>query len=151
MQHAKSTEATSEDLAGTYRTTVSTPWPVLALTAVTVANYVWQVPYYQHFYGQRGHAPGGLWIPLVLTFFWFLVGTWLLVTRRRGGAPVLASFLIVEAAFYVVHNLSGAFGRDLPAEDPVLLIASALGYVNLIAAVVFLIWLRRQRRIPERR
>jgi hypothetical protein len=54
--------------------------------------------------------------------------------------------LVVEAVFYLVHNLSGAAGRDLPADDPVLLGASILGYVNALAAVVFLIWLRRQRR-----
>jgi hypothetical protein len=119
------------------------PWPVLALTAATVANYVWQVPYYQHFYGRQGVAPGGLWIPLVLTFLWFLTGTWLLVARRRGGAPVLAAFLVVEAAFYVAHNLSGAAGRDLPTGDPVLFVASTLGYVNLVGAVLFLIWLGR--------
>jgi hypothetical protein len=34
------------------------------------------------------------------------------------------------------------------ADDPVLLGASILGYVNAVAAVVFLIWLRRQRRNP---
>jgi hypothetical protein len=54
--------------------------------------------------------------------------------------------LVVEAVFYLVHNLSGAAGRDLPADDPVLLGASILGYVNAAAAVVFLIWLRRPRR-----
>jgi hypothetical protein len=143
---AISTELTSDDAAGTHKNIWWTPWPVLALIGVTVANYVWQVPYYQHFYGQHGHAPGGLSIPLVLTFLWFVAGTWLLVTRRRGGVPVLASFLVVEAVFYLVHNLSGAAGRDLPADDPVLLGASILGYVNALAAVVFLIWLRRQRR-----
>ena len=141
--HAISTGVTSDNAAGTCSNTWWAPWPVLALTGVTIANYVWQVPYYQHFYGRHGHAPSGLSIPLVLTLLWFLVGTWLLITRRRGGMPLLASFLVVEAAFYLVHNLSGAAGRDLPADDAVLLGASILGYVNALAAVVFLIWLRR--------
>jgi len=113
---------------------------------VTVANYVWQVPYYLHFYGRFGKSPGGLTVPLLLTFVWFLVGTALLVTRRRGGVPVMASFLVVEALFYLVHNLSGAAGRDLPADDVVLLVASLLGYLNALGAVLFLVWLFRTRR-----
>ena len=122
------------------------PWPVVALVVVTVANYVWQVPYYLHFYGRFGKSPGGLTVPLLLTFVWFLVGTALLVTRRRGGVPVMASFLVVEALFYLVHNLSGAAGRDLPADDVVLLVASLLGYLNALGAVLFLVWLFRTRR-----
>ncbi|GGH98373.1 hypothetical protein GCM10007170_30760 [Arthrobacter liuii] len=130
------------------------PWPVVALVVVTVANYVWQVPYYLHFYGRFGTSPGGLTVPLLLTFLWFLLATVLLVTRRRGGVPVMASFLVVEALFYLVHNLSGAAGRDLPAGDVVLLVASLLGYVNTVAAVFFLGWLfvtRRQSRSGDRR
>lgn len=122
------------------------PWPVQVLAVVTVANYVWQLPYYQHFYGRFGRAPAGLTVPLVLTFVWFVVGTALLVTRRRGGVPVLSSFLVTEALFYLVHNLSGAAGRDLPAHDAVLLVASVLGYINALGAIAFLIWLRRERR-----
>ncbi len=117
------------------------PWQVVALVVLTVANYVWQVPYYLHFYGRFGKPPGGLTVPLLLTFVWFLVGTVLLVTRRRGGVPVMAAFLVVEALFYLVHNLTGAAGRDLPSNDPVLLIASLLGYLNALAAIMFLGWL----------
>lgn len=129
------------------------PWPVIALIVVTVTNYLWQVPYYLHFYGQFGTSPGGLTIPLVLTFLWFLVATVLLVTRRRGGVPVVASFLVVETLFYLVHNVSGAVGRDLLTGDVVLLIASLLGYLNAAAAVLFLGWLfltRRRARDSDR-
>lgn len=135
------------DAADSRRSTWWAPWPLLVLVVVTVANYVWQVPYYWHFYGQYGHAPGGLTVPLVLTFVWFLVGTALLVTRRRGGVPVLVSFLVVETLFYVVHNLSGAAGRDLNPHDAVLLVASVLGYLNTLVAVVVLVWLVRVRRV----
>jgi hypothetical protein len=121
------------------------PWPLKALVAVTVANYVWQVPYYIHFYGRFGKSPGGLTVPLLLTFVWFGVGTALLVTRRPGGVPVMASFLVVEALFYLVHNLTGAAGRDLPTSDVVLLVASLLGYLNALAAILFLGWLVRAR------
>jgi hypothetical protein len=34
-----------------------------------------------------------------------------------------------------VHNLTGAFGRDLPVTNPIVLIANALGYLNLAVAV----------------
>lgn len=122
------------------------PWPVGALVAVTVANYVWQVPYYLHFYRRLGTGPGGLTVPLLLTFLWFLIATVLLVTRRRGGVPAMASFLVVEALFYLVHNISGAAGHDLPSGDVVLLIASLLGYLNALAAVLFLGWLFATRR-----
>lgn len=117
------------------------PWPVVVLLVVTTANYVWQVPYYLHFYGRLGIGPGGLTVPLLLTFLWFLVAFVLLVTRRRGGVPAIASFLVVEALFYLVHNISGAAGHDLPAGDVVLLIASLLGYLNALASVLFLGWL----------
>lgn len=121
------------------------PWQLKALVVVTVSNYVWQVPYYLHFYGRFGEAPGGLTGPLLFTFAWFAVGTALLVARRRGGVPVMASFLVVEALFYLVHNLTGAAGRDLPTSDVVLLTASLLGYLNALAAILFLAWLVRAR------
>jgi hypothetical protein len=116
------------------------------LVVVTVANYVWQVPYYLHFYGRFGTSPGGLTVPLLLTFAWFLVAMVLLVTRRRSGVPVMASFLVVEALFYLVHNVSGTAGRDIPAGDIVLLVASLLGYLNALAAILFLGWLFVTRR-----
>lgn len=119
------------------------PWPVLGLVVVTVANYVWQVPYYEHFHGRFGRAPGGLTVPLVLTFGWFVAGAALLITRRRGGVAVLSSFLVVEALFYLVHNLTGAAGRDLSTQDGVLFVASVLGYLNALTAIVFLGWLAR--------
>jgi hypothetical protein len=103
------------------------PWQLVALVLVTTVNYVWQVPYFLHFYGQFGKTPGGLAVPLLLTFVWFVVGTVMMMTKRRGGVTVMASFLTVEALFYLVHYVSGAGGRDLFTSDAVLFIASALG------------------------
>jgi hypothetical protein len=122
------------------------PWQLVVLFVVTVANYVGQVPYYLHFYGQFGKAPAGLTVPLLLTLVWFLLGTALLATRRRGGVSVMASFLVVEALFYLVHNLTGAAGRDLATSDSVLLVASLLGYASTIASILFLGWLVRIHR-----
>ncbi len=132
------------------RSSLWLPWHLVALFVVTVANYVWQVPYYLHFYGQFGKAPAGLTVPLLLTFVWFLLGTALVSTRRRGGVPVLASFLVVEVLFYLVHNLTGAAVRDLQTSDAVLLVASLLGYASTIASILFLGWLIKTHRRPSR-
>ena len=39
----------------------------------------------------------------------------------------MSVYLVTEAGFYLLDNLSGALDRDLPATDPILLIASVLG------------------------
>jgi hypothetical protein len=62
---------------------------------------------------------------------------------------LLASFLSAEALFYLLHNVSGAFGRDLPSANPVVLVASVLGYLNTAAAVVGLAVLATRSR-PRR-
>jgi hypothetical protein len=121
--------------------------PVLvALTVATVTNYVWQVPYAIHQYGSAWLTLPNLSVPLIATFVWFLIGVTRYARRQRGGAALLASFLATEALFYVVHNLTGAFGRDLPVTNPIVLIANALGYLNLavaVAALAALVWPRR--------
>jgi hypothetical protein len=75
---------------------------------------------------------------LIITLAWFVAAIVLFTRRSRGGTTLLASFLTAEAMFYVLHNLSGAFGRDLPSANPIVLIASVLGYLNLAAAVAAL-------------
>jgi hypothetical protein len=62
-----------------------------ALAAVTVANYAWLVPYYVHFYGSRGWAPSGLYLPLVLTGCWFALGFVRYIRGMRGGVLRLNS------------------------------------------------------------
>jgi hypothetical protein len=121
------------------------PGPSRALIVVTLANYVWQVPYVLHFSAHTGRAPSGLVVPLALTLMWFLLATLLLPGRRPGGVVVMSVYLVTEAGFYLLHNLSGARGRDLSATDPILLIGSVLGYLNALAAIGFLAWLRCHR------
>jgi hypothetical protein len=124
------------------------------LVVVTTVNYLWQVPYAVHHYGHRWESLPRLSIPLVLTAAWFAAGV---VGVRRGsrrGRLVLGSFLVTEALFYLVHNVSGAFMADLPASDVVLLIASVLGYLSGVTAVVYLVALartrERRRALPHR-
>lgn len=117
-----------------------------ALVLVTTVNYLWQVPYYLHFYGSHGRTPRGLWVPLVVTGCWFATGAAMYTRRTRGGTAVLGSFLLVELLFYVVHNATGAAGRDLLSGDAVLTIASVLGYAATFAAAAFLVRMRRRAR-----
>ncbi len=126
---------------------------IAALTTATLANYVWQVPYAIHQYGLDWIGFPRLSVLLIVTLAWFVAAIALFTQRRRWGTALLASFLTAEALFYVLHNVSGAFGRDLPSANPIVLIASALGYLNLAAAIVglaVLATLSRRRRAAGR-
>jgi hypothetical protein len=117
---------------------------LIALTVVTVTNYVWQVPYAIHQYGSAWVGLPRLSGLLIVTLVWFLVGVVRYAGGNRGGTALLSSFLAIEALFYLLHNLTGAFGHDLPLTNPVVLVASVLGYLNLAAAVAVLavfVWL----------
>lgn len=118
-------------------------WP---LVVVTAADYLWQVPYAVHQYGEHWHDLSGLSVPLVLTGLWFAVAATGTVRGWRGARPALAVFLATEVAFYLVHNATGAFGADLPLSNPVLLVASLLGYASTAAAGVYLVLMARARR-----
>lgn len=118
-------------------------WP---LTTVTAADYLWQIPYAVHQYGRHWLDLAGLSIPLVLTGVWFAAALTGTVRGWRGARPALAAFLATEVAFYLMHNLTGAFLADLPLGNPVLLIASLLGYASTVVAVVYLVLMARARR-----
>ncbi len=110
----------------------------------TGANYAWQVPYAVHQYGWHWVTLPGLSLALLATGVWFIVAVRSYAAGRPRGRLLLVGFLIVEAAFYLVHNVSGAFLGDLPLSNPVVLIASILGYLNLLLALLYL-WLLRGR------
>ena len=112
----------------------------------TVVNYVWQVPYYMHFYAVQGRSPAPFAVMFLVTFAWFVVAAYLLYRRRRGGFTTMVAFLVVLVGFYILHNISGAFLADLPLSDPILFIASVLGYLNTVVGVVLLVQLVRVRR-----
>jgi hypothetical protein len=98
-----------------------------------------------HQYGRRWDALAALSVPLILTGVWFAVAMVATVRARPGGRTALASFLVTEVAFYAVHNASGAFAADMPLSNPVLLIASALGYASTVVSVVYLVLTARTR------
>jgi hypothetical protein len=122
------------------------PVVLAVLATLTVANYIWQIPYAVHQYGSHWLGLPKLSAVLIATLVWFMAGLVRYARGGRAGRALLASFLAVEIIFYVVHNLTGALGRDLPASNPILLIASVLGYVNLVAAAGALVYMLRDRR-----
>ena len=116
------------------------------LFALTVLNYLAQIPYYIHFYGVYHAAPSPLGVALLAgTFALFLVGFSLTLRNSRGGWWLLLGFLALEFVFYLVHNLSGAFLQDLPLNDPLFLVVSLIGYLNTVAALIYLVVLIRGR------
>jgi hypothetical protein len=94
-----------------------TPWTYWLFVVTTVLNFLWQIPYYVHFYGSHRRAPAVLFL---VTFAPFVVAAVLLLRGERGGFAWMVWFLVVEVGFYVVHNASGAFLLDLVTSDPIL-------------------------------
>ncbi len=118
------------------------------LLAVTLLNYLAQIPYYIHFYGihRVGPSPIGVLL-LALTLMLFLAGYILTLQEKPAGWWLLVGFLLLEFSFYIVHNLSGAFLNDIPIGDPLFLVVSLIGYLNTIVALIYLIALIRARSV----
>ena len=120
-----------------------------AILVVVGANYLAQIPYYLYLYYLPHRALPPLFGTSLLaaTFVWFLAG-WLLLVRRgsQAGYWLLLTFLLVEACFYlfnmvnqVAHGFAPFF--HLQNRDPLLFTVFAIGYLNLIGAFVFIIFL----------
>jgi hypothetical protein len=111
------------------------------LLGITLLNYIAQIPYYIHFYGVYHGIPNplGVVIFLVATLALFLVGYFLTLQMKRFGGWLLLAFLALEFVGYLGHNLSGAFLRDLPTNDPLFFTVSLIGYLNLAASFIYLI------------
>ncbi|HET9979770.1 MAG TPA: hypothetical protein VFQ32_04965 [Ktedonobacterales bacterium] len=120
-----------------------------AILGVVGANYLAQIPYYLYLYYFPHHAPPALFGTALLaaTFVWFLLG-WLLLARRgrQAGFWLLLTFLLTEFGFYaanmvnqVAHGFAPFFHLQNP--DPLLFTVFAIGYLNLIGALIFAILL----------
>ena len=113
---------------------------LIILFIITLINYIAQIPYYIHFYGVYHVAPAPFGTALLaFTLVFFLIGYWLTVAERPTGCWILLLFLITETAFYLLHNVSGAFLKDVPVNDPLFLTVSLIGYLNTIVPLIFLI------------
>lgn len=116
------------------------------LLAVTMLNYLAQIPYYIHFYGIHHVPPSPVGVSLLAcTLALFIAGYALTLQERRIGWWLLVGFLLLEFGFYLLHNLSGAALRDLPLNDPLFFAVSLIGYLNTAVALVYLIVLIRGR------
>ena len=125
------------------------PWIYWLFVAATAANYLWQIPYYVHFSANPGSAPAPLAVLLLVTFAWFAAAAVRVYRRRPRGFGWMVAFLIAEIGFYLVHNASGSFARDLKFSDPILFTASVLGYLSAMTGIAFLVYLLRHRAQPE--
>jgi hypothetical protein len=127
-----------------------------AILAVVGVNYVAQIPYYLHQYylPHRTLPPLGGTTMLFATLVWFLLGWTLLMWRRsHTGYWLLLTFLLTETTFYlynefnqVTHGFAPFF--HLQNQDPLLVVVFAIGYLNMIGGVAFvvaLLW--RYRRL----
>lgn len=129
--------------------------------AVVVANYAAQVPYYLRLYYFPHHAPPALvgTLALAATLTWFLVGFALLMRRRPLGYWLTLSFLVTETGFYL-YNTIAQVARGFPPffhlanPDPILWMVFAIGYLNMLAGVVFIaalvFWRDRRARTSRR-
>lgn len=120
-----------------------------AILVVVGANYLAQIPYYLYLYylPHRTLPPLFGTSLLAVTFIWFLAG-WLLLARRgsQAGYWLLLTFLLTECIFYslnmvnqVAHGFAPFF--HLQNTDLLLWIVFAIGYLNQLAGVVFIIYL----------
>lgn len=117
------------------------------LFAITIVNYIAQIPYYIHFYGVHHASPSPLGtVLLACTLALFLAGYIFTLQERRFGWWLLVGFLLLEAGFYLLHNISGAFLQDLPLNDPLFFVVSLIGYVNTVVPVIYLVALIRARK-----
>lgn len=111
------------------------------LLGITLLNYIAQVPYYFHFYGVHHGIPGfwGVMVFLVATLALFLAGYFLTLQMKKAGGWLLLAFLVLEFVGYLVHNLSGAFLRDLPTNDLLFFTVSLIGYINFAVSFIYVI------------
>jgi hypothetical protein len=112
---------------------------LLFLLLVTGANYIAQVPYYLHNYYIPYHvlpSPSSI-ILLGLTLAWFITGYLGVVNGKHWARPVLISFLVAEALFYLHSVVFGAFFFQM--QNPSLLIKTVflIGYMSGVVSAYY--------------
>ncbi len=123
-----------------------------AMFILILANFIAQVPYFIHlYYGRQSWLISARsFLIMGAVFAFFLVASFLLFKRQRGGYPLMIAFLSVEFLFY----LGGAISSTLRGRGPfplvynpdfVLKIIYSIGYLNLFASGYFLVLLLLHR------
>ena len=118
------------------------------LVAITLFNYVAQVPYYLHNDYSSQHPLPGLRAVVLLaaTLAWFLCGLVGFRRRRVWGYWLLLSYLIVEAAFYLETIATGLFVAQLRNQTWLIDAVFVIGYISGLTAAYYAYRLLRARR-----
>jgi hypothetical protein len=118
------------------------------LLVITVINYIAQIPYYIHFYAVHHVYPSTFGIAfLLVTFAIFLAGYFLTLQAKPIGSWLLLIFLVMEFGGYLLHNLTGAFLRDIPLNDLLFLTVSLIGYLNFAVSFIYLLIILTNRQL----
>jgi len=115
---------------------------------VTLLNYAAQVPYYlyNYYFPYRVPPTPSSIVLLGLTLFWFLLGYAGFQRGAKFGFSVLASFLVVEALFYLHSFVFGAFFFQIQNPNMIIKLVFIYGYVSGAAAAWYAYMLIRNRR-----
>jgi len=122
------------------------------LLLITSFNYLAQVPYYLHNYYVPHHQLPGLRAVGLLgfTLIWFIIGCVAYSKKMKSGYGILLGFLIVEALFYGMTLLSGAFIFQLRNHSDVIKAVFIIGYVNGLTAAYYAYRLIRFRSLSDK-
>jgi hypothetical protein len=130
----------------TAQVAVRGPVRLMPLVAVTLVNYLAQVPCYLHNDYSAHHLLPGLPAVALLgaTLAWFAVGLAGFLGHRRWGRPVLVSYLVTEAVFYGATIASGIFLHQLANPSYLIKAVFVVGYVSGAVAAGYAVLLVRQ-------
>lgn len=113
--------------------------------AIIIANYLAQIPYYLRLYYFPHHVAPALagTVALGVTLLWFLLGFALLRHGHVLGYWLTLGFLITETGFYLYNTIGGMLHGYSPFfqlgnPDPILWSVFAIGYLNMLAGLVFI-------------
>ncbi len=127
-------------------------WQARVLFALTLLNFLAQIPYFIHLYLGRQSLVITLRSCLIMgsVLAFFLIASYLLFTGRRPGYALMLIFLAVEFLFYlfgVISSTIRGLGPFFQVRNPdvILRIVYSIGYVNLFVAGYFLVLLLRHK------
>ena len=126
-----------------------------SLLLIVLTNYAAQIPYYIHqYYAPHHFLPSLLGsVLLSMTLAWFLLAYWKLAQGKGWGYWLMLAFLTVEFLFYLQTQVSQLLISHqvllhVYKPDGILLfVVFGIGYINFLAAVYFIVFLRRHKQL----